>query len=371
MIAGGLFRLPTPRFFGSRPGNPLACLAAVLMALSSVAAEPRVDDKEKAMAAREEARLLLHRGFGGKAVSVLEKAARRYPRTEWGAACQFDAARVHHLRGDLEDAYEAYQVLQNDFPGSSRVTEALQAQWQIARQAVRTHGRARRGRVSPAERSQLPEPVVVERMLRLLLKNGRQWDEAAEVRYMLSVWYDQEGEVEKARDSYLMFGEDYPNHVLADDAAFQVAVIDWRQIGDGRDAASIDRATASLEDFLVRHPGSDREAEALHRLGQLRDRQVGKLLEVAAFYARTGKGGAADFYREQAAKLAETEIFPADRTSLLDLPENETFWWENAGMDPESFPGQEAGETEGTQDPEGGEENPLGDRQPAGGEDAP
>jgi len=90
------------------------------------------------------------------------------------------------------------------------------------------------------------------------------------------------------------FIERYPEHPLADDAAFQVAFIDYRISRAGnRERASQERARLAFEDFLARHPASAKVPVARHLLATLRDWETARLTETAKFYERRGDSDAA------------------------------------------------------------------------------
>lgn len=306
---------------------------AVIVAVSFMAlphAAAREIENERAIRVRADARDLAHRGRTDDAIAKLERVARQFRRTDEGAGCQFDAARLRHLSSDWLAAFEAYQVLMNDFPGSRYNGEAIDAQYRIAEQVVKDLKADAEGRLPEEARRKLPDKDTTEKMLLLLLANAGQHERAPEARFLLGVFRQRHGKPGDAIEAFEDIAEKHAGHPLADDAAFQVGMIHWKTMATTKDVRPVTQARLVFQDFLLRYPASDRVAEARHRLALLRDRETGEMERIAAFYEKTGKSAAAAYYREQVAKLAATSVIPPDRETLYrQLDQDELVAFEN------------------------------------------
>jgi outer membrane protein assembly factor BamD (BamD/ComL family) len=281
-------------------------------------------ENERAVNVRADARDLAHRGRIDEAVAKLERVARQFRRTEEGAGCQFDAARLRHLSTDWLGAFEAYQVLMNDFPGSRYNKDAIDAQYRLAEQVVKALKAEGEGKLPVDVGQKLPDKDTTEKMLRLLLVNAGQHERAPAARYLLGIFLQRHGKPEDAIEAFEDVAEKHAGHPLADDAAFQVGMIHWKAMATTKDTRPLTRARLAFQDFLLRHPASDRVAEARHRLALLREKETGEMEKIAGFYEKTGKPAAAAYYREQAANLAATPVVPPDRETLFrQLDEDE------------------------------------------------
>lgn len=288
------------------------------------------NENERAVTVRAEARDLAHRGRVDDAVAKLERVARRFRRTEEGAGCQFDAARLRHLSTDWLGAFEAYQVLMNDFPGSRYNGEAIDSQYRLAEQIVKAIKADDEGRLPVDIGQKLPDKDTTEKMLRLLLANAGQHERAPAARYLLGVFLQRHGKSADAIETFEDVAEKHAGHSLADDAAFQIGMIHWNSKETTRDSRPVTQARLAFQDFLLRHPASDRVAEARHRLALLRENETGEMERIAAFYEKTGKPVAAAFYRDRAAALAATPVIPPDRETLYrQLDEDELVAFED------------------------------------------
>lgn len=292
--------------------------------ISPVCSGAPVVENERAVNARADARDLAHRGRIDDAVAKLERVARQFRRTDEGAGCQFDAARLRHLSTDWLGAFEAYQVLMNDFPGSRYNGEAIDAQYRIAEQVVKAIKADDEGKLPVDVGQKLPDKDTTEKMLRLLLANAGQHERAPAARYLLGIFLQRHGKPADAIEAFEDVAEKHAGHPLADDAAFQVGMIHWKSMTTTRDTRPVTQARLAFQDFLLRHPASDRVSEARHRLALLREKETGEMERIAAFYEKTGKPAAAAYYRDQAIALAATPVIPPDRETLYrQLDEDE------------------------------------------------
>ncbi len=315
--------------------------------LFSPVVQAQKPDNSRAVEVRALARDLAHKGQTAEAVTRLERTARQFRRTEEGAGCQFDAARLLHLGSDWLGAFEAYQVLMNDFPGSPYNGQAMDSQFRLAEQVVKALKADADGRLPVDLGQKLPDKDTTEKMLRLLLANAGQHPRAPQARYLLGIFLQRHGKAADAIAVMEEVEEKHAGHYLADDAAFQIGMIHWKQMESSRDAKAITLARRAFQNFLILHPGSDRTAEARHRLFLLREKESDELERIAAFYEKTGKPQAAEYYRRQVEKLAESEVIPRDRETLLAELADEEIAFEDFVLPKDEAAEAKKAETEG------------------------
>jgi outer membrane protein assembly factor BamD len=128
--------------------------------------------------------------------------------------------------------------------------------------------------------------------------------EKAGVTYIDSIVYDLaraytcEGDHALAKVEYERVVNSYPQSALVDDAAFGLAMSQYRQAprNPGLDQQDTERAGASLKDFIAIYPRSDRRREADSVLSIINGRLAHKTFDSGRLYLKLGADSAAMIY---------------------------------------------------------------------------
>lgn len=258
---------------------------------------------EKARGIFEDARALELQGQASRALRKYKGLVAAYPRTEPAAQAQFQIARLYHSNEEYENAFRAYESVINDYPGSALFLESVEGEFTVAAEVFRRMTRAER---SPdrAPEIDLPDMLTLRDMFRVIITQGPRTEFAPQALYYLAVTYQKENDADTARQIFERFNDEYPRSTRSDDAAFQIAFIEFQKgTREGVHRGRLRQARLYFEDFLIRFSGSDKVPEAKFLLGRIERHELAYLRRAAAFYEKQGHAEAAKVYRAESAKI--------------------------------------------------------------------
>jgi outer membrane protein assembly factor BamD (BamD/ComL family) len=270
-----------------------AALSAALLCgtLHAQGLTPRTD-ADRVADLLSTARRLVAEGDAAAALTRLETIARRYRSAPGADEAALLAGQLLLANRELSDAFDEFQRVVDRHAASPLFTKAIEGQTEAARLALDAHRTALRRGDRPGP--EIPDRDTIGVMFRQIVKNGRFTEAAPAQQYALAVALDQLALPDEATAELERFMRDYPDHPLADDAAFQIANIRYHQCSrSNRESGFLESALLGFETFLALHPESERGPEARARIALLQGWQRDKLLEAARHYERTGKREAA------------------------------------------------------------------------------
>lgn len=227
-----------------------------------------------------------------QAVTRFNTLVRLHPKSDAAPRALMRVAELYARNREFSEAFDTAQRVIDKYPASDLFTRAIEVQVAVSERVMEEY-RRRRMKKDKSQRD-LPDRATASEMLGVVVGTARQSDLAPRVLYRLAASLDEEGKPQDAAREFNRFLNDYPEHPYADDAAFQVAFIDYRTARSGnRERASQERARLGFEEFVVRHPASPKVPEARHLLATLRDWETARLMEAGKFYERRGDGDAA------------------------------------------------------------------------------
>jgi len=266
-----------------------ASLLALVAILAGARGAQPIDPAEE-LFRRAERHIL--EGDQPQAVSRFNSVVRLHPKSGAAARALMRMAELYARNREFSEAFDAAQRLIDKYPASNLFARAADVQFAVSERVMEEY-RRRRMKNDKSQRD-LPDRATASEMLRVIVSNARQSDLAPRALYRLAATLDEERKPQDAVQEFNTFLGRYPDHSFADDAAFQVAFIDYRLSRAGnRERAAQERARLAFEDFLARHPGSGKVPEARHLLATLRDWETTRLTEAGKFYERRGDAGAA------------------------------------------------------------------------------
>lgn len=124
----------------------------------------------------------------------------------------------------------------------------------------------------------------------------------------------------------------YPSSALVDDAAFGLAYSQFMQApkNPGLDQQVAERAVASLEDFIAIYPLSDRRAEAMNLLTDMKNRLAKKAFDSGRLYLKLHADSSAIIYFQQLWDEYTESPYAARALWLLAEKERHRQNWEGA-----------------------------------------
>jgi outer membrane protein assembly factor BamD (BamD/ComL family) len=256
------------------------------------AARPTVEADVRAAEMVAAADRLALQGDQSGAVAKYRAIVRLYPQSHSAPRAQLQIADLLAANREHAEAFAAYQELIDKFPASSLFTPAIEGQFAIAQRVAESHRHADERGVKPPRT--VPDRTALTTMLRQILGNGRHASFSAQLQYQLAVALDRAGERREAIGEFWRLLSTYPEDVRADDAAFQIAFIEYRQAREpNREQSSRLRAMQALDYFVAHFPGSEKVPEAQHLRVTLQQWGVTALEGAGDLYLRTGKTDAA------------------------------------------------------------------------------
>ena len=278
LCAGLVAAAPAPAglpFFGKPKGSPWS------------------EDKAVAQRLFEQGRLAAVRGDAAKAIDKFEMVRTKCARTPQAGWANYELGCLRERAGDAAGAWRAYQEVADTYPDSGRFAEAVAAQVRVSEQLVDTMERHERGLAPKKDLQKLSRDEIMG-MLLVALRNARTADGTPEAAYRLCVLLQRFGRPDEARTELESLRLHHPNHRLAAEAGFRIAMIDWQQ-AQRKHATDADqeRAIASLEDFIALHPDSELLPEARHRLARCRGTMLRSLMVQALTWEEKQKPQAA------------------------------------------------------------------------------
>jgi outer membrane protein assembly factor BamD (BamD/ComL family) len=255
---------------------------------------------------------LYQRGMRLIAESDLEEALERfntiavkYRRSETCAMSLWEIYRIQEHLGNDEGAFEALNRLVIEQPG--HFEKAYAAQFKLVKRLLGSGKNARRT-LELQRPSSATSPEVLVAMLQTVIKNGPQTEEGIQAHYYLGLAQERAGEKREAIATHEDFAENYPKHELADDASYQVAYISYKDWKSMRSESPHQREAAalSLTWFITRYAQSDKAAQARSCLVEVRVAEQRELVSLAKYYESRGNAKAArTYYQQLAVKFPE------------------------------------------------------------------
>lgn len=248
----------------------------------------------------QEGRILVAQGRQASGIEKFRLAVQRFPKSASAGVAQLEIGKLFEANREFTTAFEEYQNVINRFPDDALFQEALAGQARICDTVVRESARfEREGKKLP--KKILPPKELRMGMLKLLVANTRHSQYAPKAQFLLGVAWDQEGEPNLAKKAHAEFLEFYPDHMLADDAAFQIGYIDFKLVQEGHSQRHF-WAQLAFAEFLLQYPESPKAAPARNCLARLDQREVDALVTAARFHERRGEMNAARIYYADVAK---------------------------------------------------------------------
>ena len=282
----------------------------------SVQGDVRVKgDEGKAQALMEKAESYMVKGRPGDALDTLKSLVTRYRKVPMASEAQFKIAVLYESNHEWVRAFDAYQDFFEWFPASNRFNEGIEGQLRLAKRMQREIEKERRKGERSKNRRNLPGGETPSDMFRLILENGKHTELSPLIRYQLGAAYEREDRTLSAKKMFGTIPSHYPNHHLADDAAFQIGYIDYKGTLKGELRRSFN-AEMALRDFLLNYPKSEKSPEAYYCLREMRKAEAANKIKLAAYYEDKGKAKSAILYLESV--LGDYGEFVNDREALKE-----------------------------------------------------
>ena len=272
------------------------------------------------------ARETQNRGWLKKAERRMLYLVRRWPNSKeapWAARARAD---MLFSLGEIEDAFAAYQYLIDNY--SSRMADydsVLESQYDIA---VKIMNKRRLRWLFGGFRA--PEYAVD--YFEKVIRNGPQWERAAEAQFMIGKCYQEGKEYDLAISAYGLLGYRYPESRYAEESAWQqIVCLSALQAEYPNSPERLDRTLTATTVFLSTFPSSSYRTQIIQMRNELYEVKAQAVYDKATFYAKVPRKPRSailydqtlieEFPKSKLVPLAEERV--AELEAMLAAPDEE------------------------------------------------
>jgi len=250
----------------------------------------------------------------GKADNIYDDILKRYPFTNTAAEAAYAKALLVRQNGKLKDAFTAFQKLVDSYRQSTRFSDAIQQQYEIAEEAK--GGKKQRSlimvpmKLGPNETIDLYKKVIT---------NAPYGKFAPLSQFAIAEIHQDQGEKNEAVAAYQVVVDNYPSSKEASEAQFRIGAISNIASQKTADSSNLTASRDALQTYITTNPSGERSGEARSMLTQIDADEARRSLEIAKFYEKTGKLKAAAIYYNEALKFGTSEVSEEARTRLSQV----------------------------------------------------
>ena len=260
----------TPSFLGQRlPGRALVGLLLLLAAAPSFGAKPYVENqpprglhlfnrpREKTPEKQWAFVQSLDQAGKTRAASRQALALRLFwPHSPEAPAAQLLLARALERRGNLQEAFDAYQHLVDHYPGRFEFNAVLDRQMDLAKSVMEL----RKGKFLFVPGFDAPERAIP--LFEKIVAGAPEWSGAAEAYYRIGLAHQRVFEHALAIDAFFTVLNRFPGGEFAEPAAFQQVKSHVELSRESpQDNRAVETALAACDLFLLRFSDSSRRPE--------------------------------------------------------------------------------------------------------------
>ena len=225
------------------------------------------------------------------AIKAYRSLVRRHPRDTLAPGSLYRMAQLQEQINQPIKAAQSYNVLVEKFPKSERFDESIEALFRIGE--VYLAGRKIKVLGIPLKAS-MDEAANI---FTAIIRTAPYGKYTARATFDLGRAREKQGSQEAALAAYQSVVEKFPNDPLAVDAQYQIGYIWAAAMRSGTyDPNAAAKAKTGFQDFLYRHPNSEKSAQARENLKALESKQTSTAFEIAKFYDKQKRYRAAAIY---------------------------------------------------------------------------
>src|SRR5436190_5610083 len=226
-----------------------------------------------------------------RAIKAYRTLVRRHPKDTLAPRSLYRMAQLEEQRHDYLKAAQGYDVLAEKFPKSEHFDDSIESLFRIGEMYLA--GRKVKILGIPFKAS-MDEAANIFTAIARAAPYGKY---AARALFDVGRAREKQGANEAALTAYQSVVEKFPNDPIAVDAQYQIGYIWSQAMKSGTyDPAAAAKAKTGFEDFLYRHPNSEKTAQAKENLKVLEHHQTSTAFEIARFYDKQKQYRAAAIY---------------------------------------------------------------------------
>ena len=227
----------------------------------------------------------------GHAIKCYRNLVRHHPHDTLAPRALYRMAQLQEEKHDYLKAAQSYDVLAEKFPKSEHFDDSIAAMFRIGEMYLA--GRKVKLLGIPFKAS-MDEAAAI---FTAIVRASPYGKDTARALFNIGRAREKQGSNEAAIASYQGVVEKFPNDPIATDAQYQIGYIYAKASKSGTyDPAAATKAKTGFEDFLYRHPNSEKAAQAKENLKMLTHEQTSTAFEIAKYYDKQKQYRAAAIY---------------------------------------------------------------------------
>jgi len=251
------------------------------------------------------------------ALREFKKLIKNYPKSFEASESQYYLGLIEEERGNLYEAYQAYQKLIDKYPFSERIKEVNEREYRIGEKFMAGEKRKALGVNLPVD-----NPAI--EIFTKVIENSNYGPLAPIAQYKLGLVLKGLLRYYEAEDAFNKVVSNYPDSEWASAAKFQIATC--RQAvsrSSSYDQGATEEAKIKFEDFVKEHPDAVLSKEAEKNIEQLKEKEAEGSFNVARFYEKQKAYKAAKIYYENVIKNYSDTVWAGKSLERLQILERD------------------------------------------------
>ncbi|MDD5155116.1 MAG: outer membrane protein assembly factor BamD [Candidatus Omnitrophica bacterium] len=219
-----------------------------------------------------------------------KKLLKAYPKSKEAAESQYYLGRIEEEKGNLYEAYQAYQRVIDKYPFSERIQEIIEREYKIGDAFMSGEKRKAFGMVLPVD-----NPAI--EIFTKVVENSTYGPLAPKAQYKLGLVLKSLMRYYEAEDAFNKVISNYPDSEWAAAAQFQIALCRSAvSRGPDYDQGASEEAKQRFEEFVKAHPDAVLSQQAEQNINQLNEKEAEANFNTAIFYEKQRAYGSARIY---------------------------------------------------------------------------
>lgn len=225
------------------------------------------------------------------AIKYYRVIVKKHSKDALAAGSCFRMGQLQEQRHDYLQAAQSYAVFCEKYSKSERFDESVEALFRIGEMYL---AGKKTKILGITLKTSMDDAIQIFTMIIRTAPYGKY---TARAQFDLGRAHEKQGSNEAAIAAYQAVVEKFPNDPIATDAQYQIGYIWSKASRSGTyDPATASNAKTGFEDFLARHPNSEKSAQARENLKQLDRKQASTAYDIAKYYDKQKQYRAAAIY---------------------------------------------------------------------------
>lgn len=241
------------------------------------------------------------------------KLLKAYPKSQEAAESQYYLGRLEEDKGNLYEAYQAYQKVIDKYPFSEKIQEIIEREYKIGEAFMSGEKRKALGVALPVENPSIE-------IFTKVIENSTYGPLAPKAQYKLGLVLKGLFRYYEAEEAFNKVIANYPDSEWAAAAKFQIA--ECRSAvsrGSDYDQGAAKEAKQKFEEFVKEHPDAVLSQQAEKNINQLNEKEAESNYNIALFYEKQKAYEAAKIYYNDVINNHPQSPWAAKATERLQI----------------------------------------------------